>query len=71
MLPSHACPTPADADTLASHENLSGGTLILGYTFLLMPDEIHFITVVRDEHIRASWFPQGYIIESFCLRHKK
>ena len=39
--------------------------------FLLTPDETHIITVDRDEHIRASWFPQGYMIESFCLGHKK
>jgi len=76
-------PTPApvpsqntDADTLASHENPSAGTLILGHTslltvFLLSPDETHIITADRDEHIRVSWFPQGYTIESFCLGHKK
>ncbi|KAI0247099.1 hypothetical protein BJV78DRAFT_1285811 [Lactifluus subvellereus] len=67
---------PAEADALVSHENPSGGTLILGHTslltaFLLTPDETHIITVDRDEHIRASWFPQGYMIESFCLGHKK
>lgn len=74
-------PTPlpsqdTDADTLASHENPSGGTLILGHTsllttFLLSPDETHIITADRDEHIRVSWFPQGHTIESFCLGHKK
>jgi len=25
------------------------------------------VTADRDEHIRVSWFPQGYNIESFCL----
>ncbi|KAH9967556.1 WD40-repeat-containing domain protein [Russula dissimulans] len=60
----------------ASHENPSGGTLILGHTslltdFLLTPDELHIITADRDEHIRVSWFPQGHTIESFCLGHKK
>ena len=74
-------PTPlpsqdTEADTLASHENPSGGTLILGHTsllttFLLSPDETHIITADRDEHIRVSWFPQGHTIESFCLGHKK
>ncbi|KAH9987759.1 hypothetical protein BJV74DRAFT_840961 [Russula compacta] len=74
-------PTPvpaqhAEADTLASHENPSGGTLILGHTslltaFVLTPDETHIITADRDEHIRASWFPQGHTIESFCLGHKR
>lgn len=74
-------PTPVpsqntDADTLVSHENPSGGTLILGHTslltaFLLSPDETHIITADRDEHIRVSCFPQGHEIESFCLGHKK
>jgi tRNA (guanine-N(7)-)-methyltransferase subunit TRM82 len=71
-----ALPSPAEADALTSHENSSGGTLILGHTslltaFLLTPEESHIITADRDEHIRASWFPQGYMIESFCLGHKK
>jgi tRNA (guanine-N(7)-)-methyltransferase subunit TRM82 len=77
-LPTHT-PVPAqhtEADSLASHENPSGGTLILGHTslltaFILTPDETHIITADRDEHIRASWFPQGHTIESFCLGHKK
>ncbi|KAH8987773.1 WD40 repeat-like protein [Lactarius hatsudake] len=65
-----------EADTLASHENPSGGTLVLGHTslltaFLLSPDETHIVTADRDEHIRASRFPQGYTIESFCLGHKR
>ena len=69
-------PPPTEADTLASHENPSGGTLVLGHTslltaFLLTPDETHIITADRDEHIRASLFPQGYTIESFCLGHKR
>ena len=69
-------PPPTEADTLASHENPSGGTLVLGHTslltaFLLTPDEKHIITADRDEHIRASRFPQGYTIESFCLGHKR
>jgi tRNA (guanine-N(7)-)-methyltransferase subunit TRM82 len=39
--------------------------------FLLSPEETHIITADRDEHIRASRFPQGYTIESFCLGHKR
>ena len=67
---------PSEADTLASHENPSGGTLVLGHTslltaFLLSPEETHIITADRDEHIRVSQFPQGYTIESFCLGHKR
>ncbi|KAI0271064.1 WD40-repeat-containing domain protein [Russula aff. rugulosa BPL654] len=69
-------PQNTESDTLASHENPSGGTLILGHTsflttFVLTSDESHIITADRDEHIRVSWFPQGHKIESFCLGHKK
>ncbi|KAH7885862.1 WD40-repeat-containing domain protein [Phlebopus sp. FC_14] len=60
----------------ASHENPSGGELILGHTSLLTsclltPDEQFVITADRDEHIRVSWYPQGYTIESYCLGHEK
>ncbi|TFY70132.1 hypothetical protein EVG20_g2871 [Dentipellis fragilis] len=63
-------------EELASHENPSGGRLILGHTslltaFTLSEDEKFIITADRDEHIRASWYPQGYCIESYCLGHKK
>ena len=72
----------ADAETVArrsqivSHENPSDGTLILGHTslltsFLLAEDEKYIISADRDEHIRVSWYPQGYVIERFCLGHKK
>ena len=61
---------------LTSHENLAGGTLILGHTslltsFLLSSDEKYIITADRDEHIRVSWFPQGYVVERYCLGHTK
>lgn len=63
-------------DTLASHENPSSGELILGHaslltSCLLAPDEKFIITADRDEHIRVSWYPEGYIIESYCLGHRK
>lgn len=64
------------SDVLASHENPSSGELILGHASLLTnclltPDEKFIITADRDEHIRVSWYPDGYVIESFCLGHKK
>ncbi len=40
-------------------------------TFLLTPDERYIITADRDEHIRVSWFPQGYAVERYCLGHEK
>ncbi|KAH0836532.1 WD40-repeat-containing domain protein [Lanmaoa asiatica] len=63
-------------DTFASHENPSSGELILGHaslltSCLLTPDEKFIITADRDEHIRVSWYPEGYTIESYCLGHKK
>ncbi|KAG1728117.1 WD40 repeat-like protein [Suillus lakei] len=63
-------------DALASHENPSGGELILGHaslltTFLLTADEQYIVTADRDEHIRVSWYPQGYTIESYCLGHQQ
>ncbi|KAJ6504799.1 WD40 repeat-like protein [Mycena vitilis] len=73
-------PAPQTAEqkkaSLASHENPSGGKLILGHTsfltaFLLSPDEKYIITADRDEHIRVSWYPQGYSIEIYCLGHEK
>ncbi|KAJ6519092.1 WD40 repeat-like protein [Mycena sanguinolenta] len=62
--------------SLASHENPSGGKLILGHTsfltaFLLSPDEKFIVTADRDEHIRVSWYPQGYTIEMYCLGHER
>ena len=40
-------------------------------TFLLTPDEQYIITADRDEHVRVSWYPQGYNIERYRLGHEK
>ncbi|KAG1860093.1 quinon protein alcohol dehydrogenase-like superfamily [Suillus subluteus] len=63
-------------DALSSHENPSGGELILGHaslltTFLVTADGQYIMTANRDEHIRVSWYPQGYTIKSYCLSHQK
>ncbi|KAF9269132.1 hypothetical protein L218DRAFT_1040605 [Marasmius fiardii PR-910] len=63
---------PHPRDSVDSHVNPSNGTLVLGHTslltsFLFSHDEKFIITADRDEHIRVSWYPQGYSIESFCL----
>ncbi|THU92732.1 hypothetical protein K435DRAFT_671619, partial [Dendrothele bispora CBS 962.96] len=67
---------PVPRDSLISHASTSGGTLVLGHTsllttFLLTKDVKegfeYVITADRDEHIRVSWFPKGYVIEGFCL----
>lgn len=64
-----------DRKSLVSHPSTSG-TLVLGHTslltaFLLTKDQRYIITADRDEHIRVSWFPQGYSIESYCLGSTK
>jgi len=63
-------------DDFASHENPSDGQLILGHaspltSFVLSHDEKYIITADRDEHIRVSWYPEGYNIEMYCLGHRK
>ena len=25
------------------------------------------MTPDRDEHVRVSWYPEGYVVERFCL----
>ncbi|KAI0832075.1 WD40-repeat-containing domain protein [Trametes gibbosa] len=83
--PLHPDPTPEPSTSqndapkrgsLTAHENPSDGTLILGHasmltTFLLTVDDQYIITADRDEHIRISWFPKGYVIERYCLGHEK
>ena len=66
---------PKDRTSLISHPSTSG-TLVLGHTsllttFLLSHDEKYILTADRDEHIRVSWYPQGYCIESYCLGSTK
>ncbi|KAJ8487386.1 hypothetical protein ONZ45_g14363 [Pleurotus djamor] len=63
-------------DALSSHENPSGGDLILGHTsfltaFTLSHDRQYIITADRDEHVRVSWYPKGFNIEMYCLGHEK
>ncbi|KAK1218334.1 tRNA (guanine-N(7)-)-methyltransferase non-catalytic subunit trm82 [Marasmius sp. AFHP31] len=70
--PNHHENPPHARDSVESHTNTSGGTLVLGHTslltaFLFSQDEKYIITTDRDEHVRVSWYPQGYVIESFCL----
>ncbi|KAI0272275.1 quinon protein alcohol dehydrogenase-like superfamily [Gloeopeniophorella convolvens] len=65
-------PAPAPAEPAPT----VGGTLVLGHTSLLTalqlsPDGRHVLTADRDEHIRASRFPAGHVVQSFCLGHTR
>jgi len=69
-------PAKTARDEFASHDNPSDGQLILGHaspltSFVLSDDEKYIITADRDEHIRVSWYPEGYNIEMYCLGHRK
>ena len=73
---SEPAPGASKRGSLTAHENPSNGTLVLGHaslltTFLLTSDEQYIITADRDEHIRVSWYPQGYNVEQYCLGHEK
>nr|GAT46439.1 WD40 repeat-like protein [Mycena chlorophos] len=73
-VPQNPPAAPAEETKNASHENPSGGRLILGHVsllnaFVLSADEKYILTADRDEHIRVSWYPQGYTIENYCLGH--
>ncbi|KAI6149366.1 WD40-repeat-containing domain protein [Pisolithus tinctorius] len=66
--------SPDDASALP--DNPSGGVLVLGHVSVLTgclptPNQDFIITSDRDEHIRVSWYPEGYVIESYCLGHEK
>ncbi|GJE90315.1 WD40 repeat-like protein [Phanerochaete sordida] len=63
-------------NAIVSHENPSDGTLVLGHTslltsFVLTEDNKYVVSADRDEHVRVSWFPQGFVVERFCLGHRK
>ncbi|TFK26205.1 WD40 repeat-like protein [Coprinopsis marcescibilis] len=63
-------------DPYASHTNPSNGTLVLGhvsplYAIVLSQDENYIVTADRDEHVRVSWYPQGYNVEMYCMGHRK
>ncbi|QRV74187.1 tRNA (guanine-N(7))-methyltransferase subunit TRM82 [Ceratobasidium sp. AG-Ba] len=59
----------------AMHDNPEG-TLILGHTSIvtalaLTLDEKLIVSADRDEHVRVSWYPDGWDVEKYCMGHKK
>jgi tRNA (guanine-N(7)-)-methyltransferase subunit TRM82 len=57
------------------HDNPEG-TLVLGHAsiitaFILTPDEKLVVSADRDEHVRVSWYPEGWDVEKYCMGHKK
>ncbi|TDL23976.1 WD40 repeat-like protein [Rickenella mellea] len=61
---------PTSSPKASSSELLMGHASLLT-TFILTADEKFIISADRDEHIRVSWYPEAYVIESFCLGHQK
>ncbi|CAE6440570.1 unnamed protein product [Rhizoctonia solani] len=60
---------------VAMHDN-PHGTLILGHAsivtdFVLTHGEKQVISADRDEHVRVSWYPEGWDVDRYCLGHKK
>ncbi|CAE6478874.1 unnamed protein product [Rhizoctonia solani] len=60
---------------VAMHDN-PHGTLILGHAsivtdFVLTHGEKQVISADRDEHVRVSWYPDGWDVDRYCLGHKK
>ncbi|CAE6426329.1 unnamed protein product [Rhizoctonia solani] len=60
---------------VAMHDN-PHGTLILGHAsivtdFVLTYGEKQVVSADRDEHVRVSWYPEGWDVDRYCLGHKK
>ncbi|KAG8748354.1 tRNA (guanine-N(7)-)-methyltransferase non-catalytic subunit trm82 [Ceratobasidium sp. 414] len=71
---SGAVPT-SKSISVAMHDNPEG-TLVLGHAsiitaFTLAPDEKLIVSADRDEHVRVSWYPDGWEVEKYCMGHKK
>ncbi|KIJ55618.1 hypothetical protein M422DRAFT_240230 [Sphaerobolus stellatus SS14] len=72
--PSEPAQEKTGRESTAYHLN-PHGTLVFGHTsiitcMLFTLDGKYVITTDRDEHIRVSRFPLGYVIERFCLGHR-
>ena len=64
---------PSDSkDGQSEDKDCTPGTLVLGHVsvvtdIILSPDSRFIITADRDEHIRISNYPLGFVIHTFCL----
>ncbi|CAE6415065.1 unnamed protein product [Rhizoctonia solani] len=59
---------------VAMHDN-PHGTLVLGHAsivtaFVLTHGENQIISADRDEHVRLSWYPEGWDVDQYCMGHK-
>ncbi|KAF8605981.1 hypothetical protein BDV93DRAFT_604984 [Ceratobasidium sp. AG-I] len=75
--PTPSAPTAQNSKLLAvaMHDNPEG-TPVLGHAsiitaFILTPDEGLIVSADRDEHVRVSWYPDGWDVERYCMGHKK
>ncbi|EJU03704.1 WD40 repeat-like protein [Dacryopinax primogenitus] len=68
-------PNPSDTDN-DTDVSPSDTSLLLGHVSIvtalqLSHDRKHILTADRDEHIRVSRFPQGFVIERFLFGHRR
>ncbi|KAG9101913.1 tRNA (guanine-N(7)-)-methyltransferase non-catalytic subunit trm82 [Ceratobasidium sp. UAMH 11750] len=73
--PSGSAAPTSKSISVAMHDNPEG-TLVLGHAsivtaFILTPDEKLIVSADRDEHVRVSWYPDGWDVEKYCMGHKK
>ncbi|KAG8691608.1 tRNA (guanine-N(7)-)-methyltransferase non-catalytic subunit trm82 [Ceratobasidium sp. 423] len=82
LVPPESTPQPQPAENagsksiaVAMHDN-PHGTLILGHAsiitdFVLTHGEKQVVSADRDEHVRVSWYPDGWDVDRYCQGHKK
>ncbi|KAH7335209.1 WD40-repeat-containing domain protein [Rhizoctonia solani] len=82
LVPPELTPQPQPTENAASksiavamHDN-PHGTLILGHAsivtaFVLTHGEKQVVSADRDEHVRVSWYPEGWDVDRYCMGHKK
>ncbi|EJD35719.1 WD40 repeat-like protein [Auricularia subglabra TFB-10046 SS5] len=67
---------PDDSEDKPKEKEPTPGTLILGHVSILTSlvlalDGKYILTADRDEHIRVSHYPRGFLIHAYCLGSTK